>query len=342
MSEHAQPGMHPDLEALSAFAEGALAEHERLACLDHLAACAQCREIVYLTQEAEAADAEPAKELKPGPAPFWKRWLTPVPVLSTAAVVALVAVSIMVYRHQTAPAPQPELMAKVETAPPSMAAPLEEKVAPRKPGLLPRNLPRTSRPAAPPPPLQQSGAASVAPAAPPPAAPEPNQPGIAGIVTNSGAANSFTSSTNTEEIQLQPAQVARADSVLTTGNLSAPVEATPQVRIPMAAGGGGRGGRAGRTPAVLAAPAAFKTALSGVASGKIMLRTDAAGALFRSTDAGSSWNIVNGKWQGKVTRLATPPDAAGAGDAVFQLSTDTGEVWFSRDGNSWTAAESAH
>ncbi|HEY4087449.1 MAG TPA: hypothetical protein VGM43_16010 [Bryobacteraceae bacterium] len=376
MSEHAQPEMHPDLDALSAFAEGTLVEHERLACLDHLAECAQCREIVYLTQAAEAADAEPVKEPKPDPAPFWKRWLTPIPVLSTMAVAALAAVSTVVYRHQAPPPPQPELMAKVEAPPPALSAPalsapLEKKAAPRKPEFLPRSLPLLSRSAAPPPPLKQSGETSAAPAAPPSAAPAPSQPaGIAGVVTDSGAANSFTSSTNTSgqyavpgvppgqderrtnpqelkqnqsEIQLQPAQVARADSVLTTGNVSAPVEVTPQVRIPMAAGGGGRGGRAGLGGAVLAtAPAMFKTALPSAANGDIMLRADAAGALSRSKDAGKSWQNISGKWQGKIIRLMTPPHAPGAGDAVFQLNTDTGEVWFSRDGDGWTPATPVH
>jgi hypothetical protein len=79
-------------------------------------------------------------------------------------------------------------------------------------------------------------------------------------------------------------------------------------------------------------------ALPSVASGPILLRADAAGALSRSTDAGKSWEAVKGEWQGKVIRLATPPNAPGAGDAVFQLNTDAGQVWFSRDGSQWTAA----
>jgi len=379
MSEHVQPGMHPDLEVLSAFAEGALAEHERVACLDHLAACAECREIVYLTQAAEAAEAQPVNESKPDPAPFWKRWLKPLPVLSTAAVAALIAVTIMVYRHQTPPPPEPELMAKVEAPPPAIPAPLGEKSAPRKLEPVPRNVPLMSRPAAPPPPLAQAAPASAAPAA----SATSQLSGVAGTVTDpagaavanaqvkitgSAGANSFTSSTNSNgqyavagvppgqydlsvnspgfqrsqnEIQLQPAQVARADSVLAVGNVSEAVEVTPQANVQLSAGGGG-GGRGGRAGAVLAAPAALKTALPSAANGKIMLRADATGALFRSTDAGISWQSVNGKWQGRIIRLTSPPDAPGAGDAVFQLNTDTGEVWLSRDGNGWHVAAPTH
>ena len=44
MSERFHPGVHPDPDVLNAFAESALAEHERAECLAHLADCAQCRE----------------------------------------------------------------------------------------------------------------------------------------------------------------------------------------------------------------------------------------------------------------------------------------------------------
>jgi hypothetical protein len=46
MSEYPQPGLHPDADTLSAFVEGVLPEHERLACLAHFADCAACREVV--------------------------------------------------------------------------------------------------------------------------------------------------------------------------------------------------------------------------------------------------------------------------------------------------------
>jgi len=373
MSEHAQPGLHPDVDMLSAFADGALVEHERLACLDHLAECAQCREIVYLTQAAEAAEAEPAKEPAPDPAPFQKRWLMPASLLSAAA---LIAISIVVYRRQTPPPPQPELMAQVETPPQAMPAPLEEKAAPRKQAAIPKEIPPMSTPVAPPPPF-----ARIAPGSAPPAAVPLS--GVSGTVTDSAGAaignaqvsitgsagaNSFTSSTNSSgqyavagvppgqydlsvhspgfkqsqnEIQLQPAQVTRADTVLAVGNVSESIEVAPQTSVQLSTGsaGGGRGGRAGKAGAVLAAPAAaLKTALPSAVNGEIMLRADAAGALSRSTNAGTSWDNVKGQWQGKVVRLTTPPDAPGAGDAIFQLNTDAGEVWLSRDGNRWSPA----
>src|SRR5271167_2286464 len=95
MSEHLHPG-HPDADSLSAFVEGALPEHERLACLAHLAECSRCREIVYLARNplAEPAPAPFANE----PAGFWKRWFAPFPVLSAAAVAGALVLSIALYQ----------------------------------------------------------------------------------------------------------------------------------------------------------------------------------------------------------------------------------------------------
>jgi hypothetical protein len=403
MSEHAQHGIHPDPDVLSAFAEGALAGHERLACLDHLAACPQCREIVWLTQATEATEASPAHEPKPEPAPFWKRWLTPVPILSTAAIAALAVASVVIYRHQTPPAPQPELMAKVEAPPAAVAAPAEEKTA-SPAAIHPRTahpksdlamkIAQAPEPVAPPPPPARAASSPVLPAAPPPVpqsflpASAPNQlSGVTGIVTDpagaavpnaevqfvaSAGATTVRSATNSNgqfsvtgippgtyemsvdspgfnrsqnEIHLQPAQIATADSVLKAGTASDSVAVTAEVAIAetASASAGGGGGRGGRAKAALAGTSlAFKAALPSAANGQIMLRADAAGALLRSTDAGKSWKTVKGNWQGKVVRLVAPPDAPGAGDAVFQLSTDSGNVWLSHDGNNWTPAAPAH
>src|SRR5258708_2983752 len=54
MSELFHPG-HPDADQLSAFAEHSLPDHERLETLAHLAECADCRQIVFLAQQAQEA-----------------------------------------------------------------------------------------------------------------------------------------------------------------------------------------------------------------------------------------------------------------------------------------------
>jgi hypothetical protein len=122
MSEYPQSGQHPDPDSLSAFIEGALAEHERLQCLAHLAECPSCREVVYLAQEPLASEpppvAAPAEK-----ASFWKRWLTPIPALSVATATGVLILSFSLYQHfksvpntaemasaqhTTKPAPAPE------------------------------------------------------------------------------------------------------------------------------------------------------------------------------------------------------------------------------------------
>jgi hypothetical protein len=168
------------------------------------------------------------------------------------------------------------------------------------------------------------------------AAPAPNQVGgVGGAPDQTDLKVDSQSPKRTQNaLELQPAQVFRADSASVPGTIDV---AAGAASAQMPSGGGGRGGRAGRARAALtAASVAPEPPLPAAASGKTMLRADAAGALFRSTNAGKSWKSVKGKWQGKVVRLMTPQDAPSAGNAVFQLNTDTGEIWFSRDGNRWS------
>jgi hypothetical protein len=77
MSDYPQPGLHPDADTLNAFVEEALPEHERLACLAHFAECAECRQVVFLTQEPFPPEL-PKTE-------WWRRWLAPLPALCSAA-----------------------------------------------------------------------------------------------------------------------------------------------------------------------------------------------------------------------------------------------------------------
>ncbi len=57
MSERLQSGLHLDAEILNAFAEGALPAYEREQALAHLAVCADCREIVFLAEQAQPVPA---------------------------------------------------------------------------------------------------------------------------------------------------------------------------------------------------------------------------------------------------------------------------------------------
>ena len=58
----AKAGVHPDPDLLTAFAEKSLNERERGQVLQHLAQCADCRNVISLAiPEVEAAPSTPAK-----------------------------------------------------------------------------------------------------------------------------------------------------------------------------------------------------------------------------------------------------------------------------------------
>ena len=118
MSEHLHPGLHPDPDSLSAFIEGMLPEHERLQCLAHLAECSQCREVVYLAQEPTPVPAA-------DPAPTWRRWFAPVPVLAAAAAACIVVVPAAWYLHHKGTAPARDIVARANPAPP-VPAPISD------------------------------------------------------------------------------------------------------------------------------------------------------------------------------------------------------------------------
>lgn len=75
-----------------------------------------------------------------------------------------------------------------------------------------------------------------------------------------------------------------------------------------------------------------------VAHGKVMLTLDSAGTLFVSGNQGKSWKAVKPQWTGKITDLIAPPDVPEPGKAQFQLTTESGADWLSRDGRRWHPA----
>jgi hypothetical protein len=98
---------------------------------------------------------------------------------------------------------------------------------------------------------------------------------------------------------------------------------------------------------------------SSISRGKQELAIDTAGALFRSEDAGVTWQPVPTQWKGRavavtVTSSSDQPVAAketstassskiaakasltdSAQSSVFELTTDEGDLWVSADGKTW-------
>jgi sucrose-6-phosphate hydrolase SacC (GH32 family) len=81
--------------------------------------------------------------------------------------------------------------------------------------------------------------------------------------------------------------------------------------------------------------------VTSAASGQRLLAADSADALFYSANAGKSWKLVKSIWPGNVTQLATLAESPNSGD-VFQLTTQSGSVWLSRDGLHWRQATPQH
>jgi hypothetical protein len=119
---------------------------------------------------------------------------------------------------------------------------------------------------------------------------------------------------------------------------------------------------AGAATASLAAPAlkaqkmaslpSHLLALSTISNSHQELALDSAGSLFRSEDAGVTWQTVPAQWTGHAVKLRLAPqpimhamaksaDSATAtaklppAAANFELTNDVGEVWVSADGKSW-------
>jgi hypothetical protein len=133
----------------------------------------------------------------------------------------------------------------------------------------------------------------------------------------------------TKQIDVQPAQMARADSTLSVGSVSESISVTAEVAQIQTA--------TKDHSAVQPLPSKLRAGTT-VVKGKLMLRTDSSGALYLSKNAGEKWTVVKPVWQGKVvslTALAAPVSSPGP---AFQLTIDSGAVWLSRDGSHWYAA----
>jgi len=128
-------GPHPDADLLSAFAENALLDTERAQLLQHLEACANCRDIVYLAMPG-STDLQKVLSLRPSRSSWFAlRW----GVLAASIVVAGVFVgrhSLFHARYQpakvvVAPAPTPYANMSEKKVPAELDAMRDERAAPK-------------------------------------------------------------------------------------------------------------------------------------------------------------------------------------------------------------------
>lgn len=130
MNQALQSDLHPDAESLSAFMEQALPQPERAQILAHIAACSQCRQIVFLSQQAATDAVAPAAvpDAASQPAPWYRNWnlnwsLVWVPATAFALIVVVALVL-----HIPRPAHQTE-MARV-TPPAQIVSPAPAPLEP--------------------------------------------------------------------------------------------------------------------------------------------------------------------------------------------------------------------
>jgi hypothetical protein len=135
MSDTLQFAQHPDPDQLTAFAEQALPLHEREQTLAHLAVCADCRQIVFLAQQA--AEPEPVSAPKATPAKAWfSGWH-----LAWAGAAALAGIVGLTVYLRTLPTAAPAPQAIATAAPAPVVAPVvAPSVAPAQPASKPAPL----------------------------------------------------------------------------------------------------------------------------------------------------------------------------------------------------------
>ncbi|HEX6879783.1 MAG TPA: zf-HC2 domain-containing protein [Terriglobales bacterium] len=91
LAKEPMPGVHPDADILAGFGEDALTPKERQQVMEHLAACAECREIVFLAQPEATSQTVlvPLKSRRFA----WMAW-------ASAAVVIVVGSAVLIQREE--------------------------------------------------------------------------------------------------------------------------------------------------------------------------------------------------------------------------------------------------
>ena len=148
----------------------------------------------------------------------------------------------------------------------------------------------------------------------------------------------------TQRVEVQPQQIAAVKAQLEVGSVSETVEvsaaaSTLQTESAQVSIQSRRKLTVPPEPRPL--PSKLPTEIM-VTRDKVVLAVDSAGTLFFSGNSGKGWKAVKSQWPGKVVSLVTPPEPPQASKAQFQLTTDSGSIWLSRDGRRWYPAPPQH
>ncbi len=133
MNSDLQPGHHPDADQLSAFAEHALPPHQQQQTLAHLAACPECRALVYLTQQAYPIESWQPQSVATR-RPWFSGWLSGWGLAIPATAIACLLLLTLYLRNNATPHSQGATTASVkQPQPPIPGSPTKALVAPTSP-----------------------------------------------------------------------------------------------------------------------------------------------------------------------------------------------------------------
>jgi hypothetical protein len=145
MNSLLQPGQHPDADQLSAFAEHALPTHEQQQMLSHLAACPDCRALIYLTQQANTIESTQPQAVTTR-WPWFSGWLSGWGLAIPSIAIACLILLTLYLRKTSTPRNQTAATttASIKQAQPPLPA------SPMKPPVVPASVATASRVRVPP------------------------------------------------------------------------------------------------------------------------------------------------------------------------------------------------
>jgi hypothetical protein len=132
---------------------------------------------------------------------------------------------------------------------------------------------------------------------------------------------------NQQSIDLKARELAQLEPVLTVGGASETVNVTSDAPLLQTES-------ASISSLVAELPSHLPVA-SSVSLGKRILSLDRAGSLFLSRNHGKGWKKVNPQWPGKAVSLSLEAAETKNSGSKFQLTTDNGAQWTSKDGMHW-------
>jgi hypothetical protein len=357
---------HPDENVLAAYVERSLAAHEREHVLRHLSACSRCRDVVFLTQQAEPgsfiAQPDTASDREDARRGFgWRIAWIAVPAM---AAVLLAVVSVRWYEgshslKNASPAAAPSQT--VAMSQPVALPPTAQSANAAPVNVVPENVQKKTKA----PPIREGKRRQAVQGD----LTGQNTTVIAGTAANPAPASQpLPQVSETVAVAAAPVQTeTQAQSISQAIPQEAPQPAPMAVR-PVTANG-----RAAVSPvfsanhaaqgsatagAVVAAPILLPSGLQAVSLVHVTGRhvaLDQDGNLFLRANADSAWTQIAKQWTGKAASLRTDPSMqpaarfsmmmkkapeAGAQETAapptLRLINDTGHVWTSVDsGQTW-------